>query len=359
MVDLTAEKKSSRKMIDDFNEPDKNDYDILHLLCKWRAPLMGFAALLILFFHTGKLIVDSSTFIGKIELFIKRSSFVGVDIFLLLSGIGLTFSIAKNNIKIFYLKRIKRILVPTLIIAVINAIWGHWSIIEFFKKIFLYDFFMVSVYSFLWFIPLITIFYLFFPLYYKFFSKAKDKIFFTLSAILILLIIVVPLKDHIRIDFFALINRIPIFLIGILFGWLEQNKKIIFPKVTMIFILIIFFIGLQLSYLTNFKNVFLILPLSNCFLPNILISISLPFLFAKILDYTRNLYIGKHIIKALSFLGAISFELYCVQELLLEFFKFSVPNIIFNILVLIIFPIFAFLVFSINKLVWRDKIHIC
>ena len=82
----------------------------ISLLSKYRTQLMGLAMLLILIFHTG-IDVKSVNVIRSI----KDIGDVGVDIFLLLSGIGLYFSYSKNNDKkYFYKKRVLRIL-PTFI----------------------------------------------------------------------------------------------------------------------------------------------------------------------------------------------------------------------------------------------------
>lgn len=66
----------------------------ISLLSKYRTQLMGLAMLLILIFHTG-IDVKSVNVIRSI----KDIGDVGVDIFLLLSGIGLYFSYSKNNDK--------------------------------------------------------------------------------------------------------------------------------------------------------------------------------------------------------------------------------------------------------------------
>lgn len=71
------------------------------IVSKYRTELMGIATLWVLLFHYGKIgipIIDSLSTLG----------YGGVDIFLFLSGIGLSFSI-KDGVKSFYIKRILRI----------------------------------------------------------------------------------------------------------------------------------------------------------------------------------------------------------------------------------------------------------
>ena len=89
------------------------------LISTERAALMGFAILWVMFFHSA---ADLSN-IPVIGI-IKRFGNLGVDIFLLLSGLGLFYSANKisyenNNIaaciKNFYIKRLLRIVPATIV----------------------------------------------------------------------------------------------------------------------------------------------------------------------------------------------------------------------------------------------------
>ena len=97
----------------------KSKYNQLDLLSKHRNSIMGFAALLILFFHSWLPIFNTIPIIGEIENIFKKISFCGVDIFFFMSGIGLTFSISNHSISEFYYKRLKRVLIPFLLITII------------------------------------------------------------------------------------------------------------------------------------------------------------------------------------------------------------------------------------------------
>lgn len=67
----------------------------LDLISKYRGAIMGFAALWILFFHEWVTLFVNNQVGVNIEGYLKRIGFCGVDIFLLLSGIGLTFAIPR------------------------------------------------------------------------------------------------------------------------------------------------------------------------------------------------------------------------------------------------------------------------
>lgn len=96
---------------------------IYSLISKYRYVLMGIAALWILFYHEWQLITPDIDSIRRIECYIKGIGYVGVDIFLFLSGIGLPNSYKKSkSIGDFYLKRMKRILLPFLFMSIVIAI---------------------------------------------------------------------------------------------------------------------------------------------------------------------------------------------------------------------------------------------
>ena len=79
----------------------------LNLLFKYRKFLMGFAALWILMTHEWQIVTNETSFFFVTENFIKRIGFCGVDIFLLLSGMGLYYSLEKNPVSRFYYNRLK------------------------------------------------------------------------------------------------------------------------------------------------------------------------------------------------------------------------------------------------------------
>ncbi len=329
-----------------------NEHDISKngflLLSKYRKAIMGFAALWILFFHVWQpLIPVSSNMLINVFVFFEHFSsnfgYSGVDIFFMLSGIGLTFAIKKESIPAFYARRMRRILPTYLLLAVIKFFVEKWSILDFFGNISGYNFYAVHIYSFLWFVPAIITFYLFFPLYFKLFSKAKNKLLFTCCVILVCLLITFLVRDTMRIDFFAFTNRIPIFVVGIYFGYVSQNhKEIVFKKRSYLLLLIILSLGLYLAYLYNYTSFHIFVKQGNTFLPPFLIAISLPFLLAKLLDILekRALTLGKILKVSLSFFGAMSLELYCFQDWFekstpyLQYF--GVPDIVINISLILI-----------------------
>lgn len=165
-----------------------------------------------------------------------------------------------------------------------------------------------------------------------------------------------------RGDLYGFTNRIPVFLAGVLLGWLTQQKKTTFTKGTWCLIAITFVAGLYLAYITNYKDYYLLVPTSNCCVPNFMISVSLPFLMAKFLDilshakYTKPVGIG--LTKVLSFFGTFSLEFYCVQEwlgwkIMGKMFEQQRPGWLINLAVLLAITAVSFAAHFLFQQFWK------
>ncbi len=339
----------------------------LELLSLYRGIIMGFAALWIFAFHEWQPIFANIPILGVAENFLKKIGFCGVDIFFFLSGMGLTYSINKSSLPKFYFRRIKRIILPFLAVGSIYLLIGQWDLPKFVANVTGINFYTKYIYSFLWFVPAILTLYIVFPLYYKLFTMQKQPVYFLVDIIMIWLLLSILLRNTSRGDLYGFTNRIPVFLVGIYLGWLSQSKKVIFTKATWITVLTTFILGLYLSYTANFQRYYLLVPVTNSFLPNLLIAISLPLLMAKFFDITRNIrglkLIIKPIMKFFTFFGMMSLEFYCLQEGLCSFLApyirtVSNANIVIDIVFFLATTISAFIMYKVFNAFWKliDKI---
>ena len=299
------------------------------LLSRYRGAIMGMAAIMIFVFHAWLAVIPESpvsiiSFFHNAELFIRKVSYFGVDIFMLLSGMGLTYSIKKDPLPKFYYRRLRRVYLPYLVSLTASAFIYKWSFLTFLGHASCYTFYAVDVNAYCWFVPAIITFYIFFPLYFKAFGKAKNKLLFTILAILIWLALTLFLYGKIRFDLFGFTNRIPVFLIGIYFGHLAQSEKqIVFKAWHYLLLLVTLAAGLIFYYAYVFLEFEFLLPDGKLFIPNILMSASLSLLVAKLLDILvrRVSVLGKALNKILGFWGAMSLEMYLVYIcLLIPFF---------------------------------------
>lgn len=290
----------------------------LNILNKYRAAIMGVAAIWIFIFHEQELewtkVFFSPEFLSKAFYFIKRVGYCGVEMFLMLSGIGLVYAREKHSLAAFYIRRTERVFIPFFMVALIRMILERWSFSDFLKKVFFYNFFFVRMNEFLWFVPAILILYMFFPLYYRFFKKSGNKYLFTLSACAIWLCLSLLAKGTMRGDMYGFTNRIPIFLVGILLGWMLREKSTKIAWHGWLLLLFSFLAGLILAHLTIYKKMYLLLPDSNSCIPTFLLAFSSTFFAAKFFSIINSLCIGKWLIRILSFFGSISLEIYILQE---------------------------------------------
>ena len=299
------------------------------LLSRYRGAIMGMAAIMIFVFHAWLAVIPESSvsvisFFHNVELLIRRVSYFGVDIFMLMSGMGLTYSIKKDSLPKFYYRRLRRVYLPFLVSLTVSAFIYKWTFLTFLGHATCYTFYAVDVNAYCWFVPAIITLYIFFPLYFKVFGKAKSKLLFTALAILIWLALTLFLNGRMRSDLFGFTNRIPVFLIGIYFGHLAQNEKqIVFKARHYLLLLVTLAAGLILYYTYVFLGFEFILPDGKLFIPNVLMSIGITLLVAKLLDILerRVSALGKALNKILGFWGAMSLEMYLVYVcLLIPFF---------------------------------------
>ena len=174
-------------------------------------------------------------------------------------------------------------ILPFLVVALLNSYTKGWSSAQFWQNVLCISFYRTNVYAILLFVPAILTLYLFFPLYYRLFTRSSGKIRFTLCALTIWLICSLFATNGMRGDLFGFTNRIPIFIIGILTGWLSQKGNPVFDRLTWKLLGLTFLLGLYLSYLSIYQNMYILVPASNCCFPNMLISGTLSFLLARFL----------------------------------------------------------------------------
>lgn len=150
------------------------------VLSEFRKELMGCSIIGIILFHWYENCMDHGIATGMImKLFSLGNRFV--DVFLILSGIGLFYSFSrKNDVKEFYKRRFGKILPVYCIIAF--PYWIVEDIIILGKgwKQFLCDFTFMSLFTQgnrrFWFIAAIVLFYLIFPPVYYILYKGEKKL---------------------------------------------------------------------------------------------------------------------------------------------------------------------------------------
>lgn len=163
----------------------------------------------------------------NLYLSIFKNGYIGVDIFIFLSGFGLCSSYTKNNLTTFYINRLKKIyplyVLTGLLISLISNTKGSilTTIWDVFCNISTLSYWYFGGIYWNWYIPAIVLLYLLFPIIF-YFTEKFNYIFFIFTNLIII----------IALSFFAIpwqydcfVARIPIFILGIIIYLYRNDEK--------------------------------------------------------------------------------------------------------------------------------------
>lgn len=190
-------------------------------LSLYRSELMGAAMLWVMLFHAypfrfGLLPLDA----------VKQAGFAGVDIFLLLSALGLYVSLERTGTRTkllaFYRRRAVRVLPAYWLVVGLYSLWliargrisggtALWSLST------LHYWFHIPD-AFNWYVPALLAFYLLAPFYVRLFDRFPRKEWLTAAMFPLaygIYRLTIPLHLNYTEDF---VNRLPAFALGILAG---------------------------------------------------------------------------------------------------------------------------------------------
>lgn len=321
------------------------------LISKNRSAVMGIASFWIFAFHLWMGLVHVEVF-----RFLRHVGFVGVDFFFMLSGMGLMYSIEKNGTWGFYARRLSRVFLPFAVIAVLYKIIQDWSWVDFLKNLLCISFYTEHITSFFWYVPAILTLYLFYPLYCRWFRRAKSKGVFTLTAIFTWLVLsllaanIPPVRSYFdRTWMYLFTNRIPIFLTGIYLGWRLREKPVMFSWWHFCICIFVFYIGMRLMRPTYYNGeAFLIVPESYSFLPAYFMTVSGVPLTVKTVQLLSK-YCGKvgdTLTGMLSVLGGLSLEFYLahpdIGAMIKDRLEYHAPDLLVDLLMLVCSLLAAF-----------------
>ena len=281
----------------------------LSLLSRYKLPIMGVAAVMIMLFHST--VTYDHARMGIIwKVFSYGNS--GVDMFLFLSGISLWFSYSKDaNIKRFYKKRFTNIIpISFICIAIFIIVKCTLHLQEISKA--LYESISYGSHNPAWYVVLIVTLYAFYPLIYKVERLEGDVCqkailsFFVMSIVALCYVWAAMNMEGYK-QFESSVTRLPVFLIGCFYGkQVEERKKSVAWVLFSIGILV--FKLLQKSLPTELAMV------SGRFLSGCL-GITLCFLLAALFKWTESALYGDFLIKTASVFGKMSLETYLIHNL--------------------------------------------
>lgn len=283
-------------------------------LSLYRSHLMGVAMLMVVFHHL-PFDIDNPVF-----HYLKQNAGFGVDIFLLLSGMGLYYSMSKEDstLRKYYVSRAIRIFpIYALVILCVSAIKGDRNVGSLFLKISTIGWWTTGV-CFDWFIPTIVLLYLLFPIFF-FMIRRKNMRCIVGGVILCLVIYLLMLIFLPYGSNFQMWLRFPEFFLGAVIGkMLKEGFFLDSQNVVNTVSLISFLIGVGLSvYAFQYRN-----PV--CLDPSVVPEIKktgwlfIPYVFMVIyfcmsLCYVFDRKWMKRLLLPLKMVGGMSIEVYLLH----------------------------------------------
>ena len=277
---------------------------------KNKKSIAAFSALQILIFHLWVYISRS-----EIEMFLRLTAYIGVDIFFFISAYSLS-SRNVGNYKSFIINRLSVIYSKFIIFAIIKSWYKHWNILRTIKVICGVEMLEKGGGAYLWFIPAIMIFYISYPLLQH--CDKKNRTATIIISCIVWIIIASILTKYKELNHLAIVwNRIPIFYLGYYTNKIASKHNIVnnnkFKLVVGALLLVIgtvllYNFGFKIKCNTPFINMYYILGIPS--------SIGLIFMLSNIKE-----------IKPIKIIGEATLELYMVQMT----FGYDIVNKLFKV----------------------------
>ena len=215
---------------------------------------MGWAIIMIILCHIQYTCYDDGYIMRCMRLLFKNGEF-GVDIFLFLSSIGLSYSIEKNNLCIFYLHRIKRLFPMYFVFLFLSYVFFKTK--ENMVRDILFQITGVSIFTGNqfneWYIPALILVYAVFPILYYGISRIYLKFkFYSVLLVIITIYSYIITSDYMTL-YFA--RRLYVVVLGIVIYCAHTNND------SMVSISILSIVSMIQLFVPKDYNMFLFVPL--------------------------------------------------------------------------------------------------
>lgn len=190
------------------------------VLSKYRSELMGLAMLWVMLFHAW----DLDLLLPPLN-WLRASGFGGVDIFILLSAMGLSMSLNRKEQKFgpFMARRAARLLpsyFAVMLTYTVFSILRHTAPVSaLFWNSTLLAYWVQSEGAFNWYISGIMLFYAVTPFCFRLMRKSRHRAVFTAVGMAAGLVLCFVLMKHELWNYLDVPYRIPIFFLGLLIGF--------------------------------------------------------------------------------------------------------------------------------------------
>ena len=303
----------------------------LGIVSKHRGVIYGLSILWVVLFHYQSYSVTDLSFgISGLEWLsnFAKTGNIGVDVFLLMSGVCLYFSFKSDSDHYSFIKkRLSRVVIPALAIFML---WWLYELVftttlwSFVSRVSLMGFWMTGYRS-MWFVSFIIVMYFLYPYLNRFLFADEGRYCVARTAFVVVAVIVLNFSFmKVNPGLFSEIEvglcRIPVFVIGCCMGKFVYEKKELgawWPAL-MISVTVLFFI------LTNTDSYGEI----SLFCQRVLyMAVAAPICFSmaylsSFLSGLKGVFFSK-IVAFLSFCGGISMEIYLMHIVLNYWFKLT------------------------------------
>ena len=285
-----------------------------YYLSQYRSELMGLAILWVIWFHSSVYLdFFKIGIINSLFSFIKGVGYGGVDIFLLVSGMGVYNSLEKNDVSQYIKNRTRRITPIWWSYLIISVLLGYFFFERHFSKLEILGFATFTGYWLdmsnqgNWYVYAIMLFYLVSPVFYSLIKNSKNKLLMTLFLIAVALLISFSFIWNLKLIAFS---RVPVYLIGMFVS--SSLKNVPIKRYQWGIIFLSFFAGVfALSFFYKYFFDYL-WPYGLWWYPFIIVAPTLSLLVSKILDILPR---ALHpILYLLSILGKSSLEILLVSD---------------------------------------------
>lgn len=276
---------------------------------KYRKIWMGFAILWIIFFHFGYKLPDPFSFI-------QSSGYSGVDIFFFASGIGCYLSYSRDKNPAAFLKRRFIKIMPTYLIFII--IWCAYKVITdgmdfaaVLGNIFCVQDLTGKSGGFNWYFGAMWIFYLLTP----YFAAVADKIKKPVGCVLFCALLVLFSFPFWNVNaLIIIVTRLPVYFLGMyLAKYSQENDEKISIKF-MVIATLLSIISMAAFFVCYFRLHDKLWSYGLWWYPFIIIAPTICIYLSFISKLFEKNTVGKIILKAFSFIGGYTFELFLVHK---------------------------------------------
>lgn len=289
-------------------------------LLEKRNAIYGACAIWIMLFHTFRRI--GMPYIPVLTNIVGIGN-MAVDVFFFFSGLCLSLSAEKHDYqregwREYYKRRLKRVLVPYLIICIPYYLWAAIfenrggivkKVVLFFANLSSASFWLRGTQT-TWYVFAILLFYILFPVIYGFVKRNHEGKTFALllgMGLFAVLSAYIPVLNNSVIVW----ARLPIFTIGVLTGTSPNRKE--YPKANCMILSAV--IVMLLGWVTSMSEISETLTIPSVYRLLLYLPMTLSLLY--ILSNT-----GEHPVKLLTWIGNISLEVYLIHITLLHPLKY-------------------------------------